>query len=51
MLSASLSDKIDTLIKLLNIPTEDEIREAEIAEIVISPERPTRNLLTSLLES
>ena len=34
MLSASLSDKIDTLIKELNIPTEDEIREAEIAEIV-----------------
>lgn len=34
MLSASLSDKIDTLIKELNIPTEDEIREAEIAEII-----------------
>lgn len=34
MLSASLSDKIDALIKELKIPTEDEIREAEIAEIV-----------------
>lgn len=34
MLSASLSDKIDGLIKELNIPTEDEIRDAELAEIV-----------------
>jgi len=34
MLSASLSEKIDTLIKELNIPTEDEIRDAELAEIV-----------------
>jgi len=34
MLSASLSDKIDMLIKELNIPTEDEIRQAELAEIV-----------------
>lgn len=34
MLSASLSDKIDALIKQLNIPTEDEIIQAELAEIV-----------------
>lgn len=34
MLSSSLSDKIDTLIKELNIPNEDEITQAELAEIV-----------------
>ena len=34
MLSASLSDRIDAEIELLQIPSEEEINEAEIAEVV-----------------
>jgi len=33
MLSASLSDKIDADIEQLNIPTEEDVREAELAEL------------------
>lgn len=37
MLSASLSDKIDADIEQLNIPTEEDVREAELAELPVAP--------------
>jgi len=41
MLSASLSDKIDADIEQLNIPSEEDVREAEIAELIPSPPKPS----------
>lgn len=39
MLSASLSDKIDAGIEILNIPSEEDVKEAEISEIVPAPNK------------